>query len=115
MLKQERNITPRQVLYQDLTTTIKLLQGQRIEVIISGDFNSEATSQSMVHLLNINNNLELISDPEAIQSSYKLAKSCIDHAFASKILADKVNDQLSGVSRKILRRSQTHTYYITTE
>jgi hypothetical protein len=44
----------------------------------------------MVHLLNINNNLELISNPEAIQSSYKLEKSCKDHAFASKTLADKV-------------------------
>jgi hypothetical protein len=77
MLQEGRNITPRQALYQDLTTTIKLLQGQRIEVIISGNFNSEATFQSMLHLFNINNNLELISNPDAIQSSYRLGKSCI--------------------------------------
>lgn len=44
----------------------------------------------MEHLLNINNNLELSSNPDAIQSSYRLGKSCTDHALATKTLADKV-------------------------
>jgi hypothetical protein len=42
----------------------------------------------MEHILNINNNLELISNPDTIQSSCRLGKSCIDLALVTKTIAD---------------------------
>jgi exonuclease III len=74
LIKGGRGVTHRQAFPHDLATVIKGLQSKRIEVIISGDFNTEATSQSTSQLMKISCNLELVSNPEAIKSTYKLGK-----------------------------------------
>ena len=91
LLKEGRGVTPRKAFSQDLTTVKKVLQRQKIQVIISGDFNSKVTLQNILQLMNNTCNLELVSDPEAISSTYRLGKNCIDHVLASSSIASNIS------------------------
>jgi endonuclease/exonuclease/phosphatase family metal-dependent hydrolase len=73
-----------------LPATTFLTVARQIEVVLAGDFNTDATSESVLKSLNAICNLELISNSDTIRTSYKMGKSCIDHALASNQLATKV-------------------------
>jgi exonuclease III len=40
LLREAREVTPQQAWQQDITESIQLLQAQKVEVVIAGDFNT---------------------------------------------------------------------------
>ena len=90
LFQEGRKVTPRQAFLQDLNNVIRILQKRQIQVIIAGDFNSDVTSNNISQLMNSNVNLEVVSDPEAITSTYRLGSSCIDHVLASSTIASNI-------------------------
>ena len=90
LFQEGRKVTPRQAFLQDLNNVIRILQRQRIQVIIAGDLNSEVTLHDISQLMNSNVNLEVFSDPEAIASTYRLGSNCIDHVLASSTIASNI-------------------------
>jgi exonuclease III len=40
LLREEREVTPRQAWQQDIIESIQVLQAQKVEVVIAGDFNT---------------------------------------------------------------------------
>ena len=69
-MKESRMITPRQAFQQDLMTTIKMLQVNKIEVIIAGDFNTALISEGVIQGLSLQCNLELVNNTESIATTY---------------------------------------------
>ena len=83
-------ISPRQAFKQDLITTIKMLQVNKIEVIIAGDFNTALISEGVIQALCLQCNLELVNNIENIGTTYRHGRSCIDHVLASSTIATKI-------------------------
>ena len=90
LIKEGRTISPRQAFKQDLMTTIKMLQVNKIEVIIAGDFNTALISEGVIQALCLQCNLELVNNIENIGTTYRHGRSCIDHVLASSTIATKI-------------------------
>ena len=90
LMKEGRMISPRQALQQDLITTIKMLQVNKIEIIIAGDFNTALISEGVIQGLILQCNLELVNNIENTGTTYRHGRSCIDHVFASRTIATKI-------------------------
>ena len=71
LMNEGRVVSPRQAFQQDLITTIKILQVNKIEVIIAGDFNTALISEGVIQGLCLQCNLELVNNTDSIGSTYQ--------------------------------------------
>jgi Reverse transcriptase (RNA-dependent DNA polymerase) len=90
LLKEGRHISPKLAFQADIITTVKTLQSDKIEILIAGDFNAAATSEGVLMELQQQCNLELISEPDQIITSYRHGSKCINHVLGSSNIADMI-------------------------
>jgi uncharacterized protein YwbE len=61
LLREAREVTPRQAWQQDIIESIQVLQAQKVEVVIAGDFNTAKITRRVIKELFTQCNLEIIS------------------------------------------------------
>jgi exonuclease III len=90
LLREARDVTPRQAWQQDIIESIHVLQALKVEVVIAGDFNTAEITRGAIKVICTQCNLEVISHASNGFSSYKQGTKCIDHVLGSIKIAQAV-------------------------
>jgi hypothetical protein len=90
LLREARDVAPRQAWQRDIIESIHVLQAQKVEVVIAGDFNTAEITRGTIKEICTQCNLEVISHASNGFSSYKQGKKCIDHILGSVKIAQAV-------------------------